>query len=885
MDRATRNWIGNDDDCTMKRLALFTFALLLCTAAPAQIVISGTVRYADGSGLASGVGVMLMSLDGKSMLGFQNAAQDGRFSLNYRGAADSLLLRCNALDIKPLERRLAARTQTLSLVVESAPLSITEARVKEPPMRQRGDTLVYTVAQYLDSTDRAIGDVLRKMPGITVEKSGRISYNGKEINRFYIEGMDMLGRGYGVATNNIKAADIASVEVYERHQPIRALESLERPDQAALNLKLKESARGTWTATLQAGGGYKPILWNAEAVAMFFGRKVQTMLTYKGNNEGNDIVTQEVLSFDTPPIESAASLLHLQTPAEPPVDRSRYLMNNVHAVSGSVLSRLRPTLDLTAKASYIHDRQTAEGTTLTRYYFLQEQPVEITELIDSQLKTDQAEVSLRLVNNNATHYLDERLNLTGKMYDATGTAGSIGQQLHRPAFSVENRFSDLIRKGERVWSVSSNTSYVEGEAALSVSPLPFSDLATEATPNAVQQLHTRRFDTQNYLRWSQNIGWWQLMMRTYFNARVENLQSSFSLAEADFQHLTTIDSMTNDVSLRRFDLILAPRLEYNMGEPFKIAIDLPLDARFTSYYAENERHFHFIPRITLSGDIAGGLRYIVDARRTVGVGGVNSLYTGWMMTDYRSIGRRSGQLSHSVGYSASAGLEYKNPWIGMVASLRGTLSRTEQDLLVGSVIEGMLVRQESLPIAHHSDRYGLELAYSQRINALATTLGLALNRTLQDAQILRQEQLIPSRRSLWQARLSATTRISDKAQIFYRGSGSIVTSRIDGGDDLSRFAYLQQSLTGQFLLGKNVRLDTSIEHYFNDAVQGSHRHFIFADLGLGWIIHRTELRLEARNLFNHRTFNYATTNNLIDTETISPLRPASVEIKIRFSIL
>ena len=131
----------------MRRLALFAIALMLCTAALAQTVISGTVRYADGTGPAAGVGVMLMSLDGKSMLGFQNADAKGSFSLTYRGNADSLLLRCNALDIKPLERRIAARTQQLSLVVESAPLSITEARVKEPPMRQHGDTLIYTVAQ------------------------------------------------------------------------------------------------------------------------------------------------------------------------------------------------------------------------------------------------------------------------------------------------------------------------------------------------------------------------------------------------------------------------------------------------------------------------------------------------------------------------------------------------------------------------------------------------------------------------------------------------------------------------------------------------------------------------------------------------------------------
>ena len=58
-----------------------------------------------------------------------------------------------------------------------------------------------------------------------------------------------------------------------------------------------------------------------------------------------------------------------------------------------------------------------------------------------------------------------------------------------------------------------------------------------------------------------------------------------------------------------------------------------------------------------------------------------------------------------------------------------------------------------------------------------------------------------------------------------------------------------------------------------------------ADLGLGWTVRRTELLLEARNLFNHRIFNYATTTNLIDTEMRSPQRPASVVLRVRFSLL
>lgn len=59
-----------------------------------------------------------------------------------------------------------------------------------------------------------------------VDASGKISYQGKAISKFYIEGLDMLGGQYGLATKNIKADDVASVQVYENHQPIRVLQGI-----------------------------------------------------------------------------------------------------------------------------------------------------------------------------------------------------------------------------------------------------------------------------------------------------------------------------------------------------------------------------------------------------------------------------------------------------------------------------------------------------------------------------------------------------------------------------------------------------------------------------------------------------------------------------------
>ena len=102
------------------------------------------------------------------------------------GTADSLVLRCTGMDIKMLEMNIPAADQWLDIIVTTSPLTIREAKIKAAPMSVKGDTVVYHVSQYKEETDRAIADVLKRMPGITVEESGRIAYNGKPINRFYI---------------------------------------------------------------------------------------------------------------------------------------------------------------------------------------------------------------------------------------------------------------------------------------------------------------------------------------------------------------------------------------------------------------------------------------------------------------------------------------------------------------------------------------------------------------------------------------------------------------------------------------------------------------------------------------------------------------------------
>ena len=156
--------------------------------------------------------------------------------------------------------------------MEEEAILLQEVIVKAEPISQKGDTVSYLVSSFASENDRVIGDVLKKMPGIKVLSGGAIHYNGKEINKFYIENLDLLQGRYSVATNNISAKDVASVEVFEYHQPIKALAETNPTDRAALNIKLKNSAKGTLNAVAQLGIGTPPVSWENELVLLYFAK-------------------------------------------------------------------------------------------------------------------------------------------------------------------------------------------------------------------------------------------------------------------------------------------------------------------------------------------------------------------------------------------------------------------------------------------------------------------------------------------------------------------------------------------------------------------------------------------------------------------------------------
>lgn len=178
--------------------------------------------------------------------------------------------------------------RNLTVKLAEAPTGLKGITVKAPAIRAQGDTLTFDVAAFCSRSDRNIEAVIGRLPGITIEGNGQIKYNGESINKFYIEGLDMLSGRYQLATKNFSPTDIAAVNIYENHQPKKVLEGLEFSERAALNLKLKKKSMLRPVGHLTGGIGTDgdDIRWLGEGFGMMVSPDMQMMFTLKANNFG-----------------------------------------------------------------------------------------------------------------------------------------------------------------------------------------------------------------------------------------------------------------------------------------------------------------------------------------------------------------------------------------------------------------------------------------------------------------------------------------------------------------------------------------------------------------------------------------------------------------------
>ena len=166
----------------LTKTVLFAFMVLFPGMMDAQSLISGCVKNRSGESVEGAI-VTLFSLPDSSIVSYQITGADGNYRVSSgNSTADSLMIRLSGFNIKKKDCTIQNKSQNINLVAVEELLELKEVMVKAEKIWGDKDTLNYLVASFLTNRDVSIGDVLKRLPGISVSEDGMISYNGIPIN-------------------------------------------------------------------------------------------------------------------------------------------------------------------------------------------------------------------------------------------------------------------------------------------------------------------------------------------------------------------------------------------------------------------------------------------------------------------------------------------------------------------------------------------------------------------------------------------------------------------------------------------------------------------------------------------------------------------------------
>ncbi|MGN0030213.1 MAG: hypothetical protein ACI35Q_10875 [Marinilabiliaceae bacterium] len=380
---------------------------LAASAARAQ-TFEGVVCATDG-GPVPGASVILLNSQ-KRPVTFARTDADGAYAIKIPEGKEGKWLAFIALGFVRDTIAVASLANGSRHTLREKVTEIREVKVQAGRIFQRGDTLNFQTALFKQSQDRSIEDVLKKIPGIQVKSNGSIEWQGKPINKFYIEGMDLLGDKYAQASQNISADKVQKVQVIENHEPVKLLRDVSFSDQAALNIVLTEDAKNIWQGSARIGVGSSiesnpSALGDARLMAMIFAHKMQSISMYKFNNTGDDVLhevsAEDMMGTPIPTERGVLSNISLGTPS---LKEKRTRFNNSHVVATNWLFKLTDDHELRLQASGAHDKSRQQQRTETFYNDI-DGGVTITEDEEAHSYETTVDTELKYQVNSASNYL------------------------------------------------------------------------------------------------------------------------------------------------------------------------------------------------------------------------------------------------------------------------------------------------------------------------------------------------------------------------------------------------------------------------------------------------------------------------------------------------
>lgn len=868
----------------MNRFITYLIFLFVVVSAVAQVNVSGIVVDKESNEPLAGASVIVKGADGK-IKKYATSKGDGGFAMSLPSVA-GCRLEVSMISFAKQSIPLDSVKFPLTVYMEPGSTLLKEVTVKADRIREQGDTITYGVSAFAQAQDRSIGDVLKRMPGINVEQSGKIQYQGEYINKFYIEGSDLLGGKYGIATNGISHEDVGAVEVMENHQPMQVLSGISFSDKAAINLKLKNKAKATWSFHGDAGGGYswqpEGAIWDGELFAMAVMPNFQNITTIKTNNIGEDLSAQATDFFASRRGTDLSRYVGVSLPGVPNLSRKRTLFNRSALVSTNALWKLGRG-EVKAQIDYSFNRVTAEAANVTTYFLDGLGGRDMSRpygdggnrvIVEDRNGVDRSHsLSGKFIYelNQKTAFINNTLKTNIDWDDIRlGVTGSLpnNQTASLPDYYVGNDFKLIKRfSGKHLVTFISKNEWESLPQTLSVS---MNDGLMR------QQVKDHAFYTHESAAYAFSVKGITISLEGGVKGYFRTLNTELPDMPEEIPGETT-----NVLNTNYFTVYATPKFEYWVK---RVNFSLSAPVSFAHYTFDkaiaNRSEVYFSPSLSMNWKPNNRLSMSVSGGTGRSPMDLNMIQPGYVMTNYRSFRRGVDDFYNSSSQRVSGSLSYKHTRRGIFANARVMQSWSRRPYTLAQQLYGDYV------VYSYTDAKsdGQMLMASGNIGKTLDFMRGSANITglfsRNESHLISENTNVNSVGTSWSVGAKINGAPLRWFSFDYRFSWA--SSRMSmNGTNASWLGNMENELLLNIMPHRKWEWHISGEHYRNELTSDQFKNVFLLDTKVIYKLNkRLELSASLSNIFNQRTYNYTTYNQLTSFESQRWLRGRELLISI-----
>ncbi len=855
----------------MNRVITYLIFLFVAVSAEAQVNVSGKVVDKESNEPLTGASVIVKGADGK-IKKYATSKGDGGFAMSLPSVA-GCRLEVSMMSFAKQSIPLDSVSFPITVQLEPGTTLLKEVTVKADRIHEQGDTITYNVGSFAQQQDRSIGDVLKRMPGINVEQSGKIQYQGEDINKFYIEGSDLLGGKYSIATNGISHEDVGAVEVMENHQPMQVLSGISFSDKAAINLKLKNKAKATWSFHGDAGGGYSwqpdGAIWDGELFAMAVMPNFQNITTFKTNNIGEDLSAQATDFFASRRGTDLSRYVGVSLPGVPNLSRKRTLFNRSALVSTNALWKLGRG-EFKTQIDYSFNRITAEAANVTTY-FLNDGNRVVTEDRNGVDRTHSLSGKFIYELNQKTAFINNTLKTNIDWDDVQlGVTGSLpnDQTASLPDYYVGNDFKLIKRlNGKHLVTFTSKNEWESLPQTLSVS-------MNEAL--MLQHVKDHAFYTNESAAYAFSVKGITISLEGGVKGYFRSLNTELPDMPDQIPGTTT-----NVLNTNCFTVYTTPKFEYWLK---RVNFSLSAPVSFAHYTFDkalaNRSEAYFSPSLSMNWKPNNRFEMSVSGGTGRSPMDLNMIQPGYVMTNYRSFQRGVYDFYNSSSQRVSGRLSYKHTRRGLFANAFVMQSWSHNPYTLAQQLYGDYVVYSYTSAKSDGQMLMASGNIGKTLDFMRGSANINGSFSRNESHLISENSSVNSVGTSWSA--GAKINGSPLRWLSFDYRFELASSRMSmNGINASWLGNMENELLFNIMPHKKWEWHISGEHYRNELTSDQFKNVFLLDTKLIYKLNkRLELSASLKNIFNQRTYNYTTYNQLTSFESQRRLRGRELLISI-----